>query len=293
MLFQIFGLKALLPLAMCVSSCWSPAVLAVRRVTAWCTTRRSWLAGRQMTPTWTPPAPSVETPSFHSSTWRSGTWEDPAGRRWHFIFFRGIFYCIFLNSFIEFSFRMNNGIVFIVSYQIFTGSVPWSRSSLFLGVLLFPHEYLLITFLKLWCMEQHDIIFNINLTLQHEKPSELICLACCQKMILDFVQSLTLFVPSSLLISSLHRLFLKGSPSVDEAMTSSYSASTGMDTGTSTLSTPCPTTAVFPPSPVIGVQERLGNERYITFFFFYTPLLKSIANQMYLICIFVCKSVGL
>ncbi|XP_036952632.1 C-myc promoter-binding protein-like isoform X1 [Acanthopagrus latus] len=57
------------------------------------------------------------------------------------------------------------------------------------------------------------------------------------------------------------RLFLKGSPSVDEAMTSSYSASTGMDTGTSTLSTPCPTTAVFPPSPVIGVQERLGNER--------------------------------
>uniref|UniRef100_A0A8C4HF77 DENN domain containing 4A n=1 Tax=Dicentrarchus labrax TaxID=13489 RepID=A0A8C4HF77_DICLA len=31
------------------------------------------------------------------------------------------------------------------------------------------------------------------------------------------------------------RLFLKGSPSVDEAMTSSYSASTGFDTGTSTL----------------------------------------------------------
>ncbi|XP_040885380.1 C-myc promoter-binding protein-like isoform X2 [Toxotes jaculatrix] len=57
------------------------------------------------------------------------------------------------------------------------------------------------------------------------------------------------------------RLFLKGSPSVDEAMTSSYSASTGLDTGTSTLSTPCPTTAVFPPSPVIAVQECSGGER--------------------------------
>uniref|UniRef100_A0A8C4NQW9 DENN domain containing 4A n=1 Tax=Dicentrarchus labrax TaxID=13489 RepID=A0A8C4NQW9_DICLA len=57
------------------------------------------------------------------------------------------------------------------------------------------------------------------------------------------------------------RLFLKGSPSVDEAMTSSYSASTGFDTGTSTLSTPCPTTAVFPPSPVIAVQECLGSGR--------------------------------
>nr|XP_033507212.1 C-myc promoter-binding protein-like isoform X7 [Epinephelus lanceolatus] len=57
------------------------------------------------------------------------------------------------------------------------------------------------------------------------------------------------------------RLFLKGSPSVDEAMTSSYSASTGLDTGTSTLSTPCPTTAVFPPSPVIAVQECSGAGR--------------------------------
>ncbi|XP_045887918.1 C-myc promoter-binding protein-like isoform X1 [Micropterus dolomieu] len=57
------------------------------------------------------------------------------------------------------------------------------------------------------------------------------------------------------------RLFLKGSPSVDEAMTSSYSASTGLDTGTSTLSTPCPTTAVFPPSPVIAVQECSGSGR--------------------------------
>ncbi|GAA6218992.1 C-myc promoter-binding protein-like [Lates japonicus] len=57
------------------------------------------------------------------------------------------------------------------------------------------------------------------------------------------------------------RLFLKGSPSVDEAMTSSYSASTGLDTGTSTLSTPCPTTAVSPPSPVIAVQECSGSGR--------------------------------
>nr|XP_046251362.1 C-myc promoter-binding protein-like isoform X3 [Scatophagus argus] len=57
------------------------------------------------------------------------------------------------------------------------------------------------------------------------------------------------------------RLFLKGSPSVDEATTSSYSASTGLDTGTSTLSTPCPTTAVSPPSPVVGVQECSGSGR--------------------------------
>ncbi|KAM9409839.1 C-myc promoter-binding protein-like [Pholidichthys leucotaenia] len=51
------------------------------------------------------------------------------------------------------------------------------------------------------------------------------------------------------------RLFLKGSPSVDEATTSSYSASTGLDTGTSTLSTPGPTSAVSPSSPLITVQE--------------------------------------
>ncbi|XP_076590195.1 C-myc promoter-binding protein-like isoform X10 [Chaetodon auriga] len=57
------------------------------------------------------------------------------------------------------------------------------------------------------------------------------------------------------------RLFLKGSPSVDEAMTSSYSASTGLDTGTSTLSTPCPTTAVSPPSPVIAVQDCSASGR--------------------------------
>ncbi|XP_047198680.1 C-myc promoter-binding protein-like isoform X6 [Hippoglossus stenolepis] len=57
------------------------------------------------------------------------------------------------------------------------------------------------------------------------------------------------------------RLFLKGSPSVDEAMTSSYSASTGFDTGTSTLSTPCPATAVSPLSPVVAVQESSGDGR--------------------------------
>ncbi|XP_068433218.1 C-myc promoter-binding protein-like isoform X2 [Clinocottus analis] len=57
------------------------------------------------------------------------------------------------------------------------------------------------------------------------------------------------------------RLFLKGSPSVDEALTSSCSASTGLDTGTSTLSTPFPTTVVFPPSPVIAVQECSGSGR--------------------------------
>ncbi|KAM7405735.1 hypothetical protein PAMP_000162 [Pampus punctatissimus] len=57
------------------------------------------------------------------------------------------------------------------------------------------------------------------------------------------------------------RLFLKGSPSVDEAMTSSYSASTGLDTGTSTLSTPCPPTPVSPPFPVIAVQECSGSGR--------------------------------
>ncbi|KAM4744779.1 C-myc promoter-binding protein-like isoform 3-T3 [Anableps anableps] len=57
------------------------------------------------------------------------------------------------------------------------------------------------------------------------------------------------------------RLFLKGSPSMDDAMTSSYSASTGLDTGTSTLSTPCPTTAVFPPSPTAAAKESPGRAR--------------------------------
>ncbi|CAG12501.1 unnamed protein product [Tetraodon nigroviridis] len=52
------------------------------------------------------------------------------------------------------------------------------------------------------------------------------------------------------------RLFLKGSPSADEATTSSYSASTGLDTGTSSLST-----AVSPPPPFAAPQERRGCER--------------------------------
>ncbi|XP_029935994.1 C-myc promoter-binding protein-like isoform X2 [Myripristis murdjan] len=55
------------------------------------------------------------------------------------------------------------------------------------------------------------------------------------------------------------RLFLKGSPSGEEAVTSSYSTSTGLDTGTSTLSTPCPTTTISPPR--ITVQESSGNGR--------------------------------
>ncbi|XP_068166177.1 C-myc promoter-binding protein-like isoform X3 [Antennarius striatus] len=54
------------------------------------------------------------------------------------------------------------------------------------------------------------------------------------------------------------RLFLKGGPSVDETLTSSYSASTGFDTGTSTLSTPGPPTAFSPPSPLMSLQERSG-----------------------------------
>ncbi|XP_011608155.2 C-myc promoter-binding protein-like isoform X3 [Takifugu rubripes] len=58
------------------------------------------------------------------------------------------------------------------------------------------------------------------------------------------------------------RLFLKGSPSVDEAVTSSCSASTGLDTGTSSLSTPCPTTAVSPPSPFVALKERSGCGRF-------------------------------
>uniref|UniRef100_H2UR89 DENN domain containing 4A n=1 Tax=Takifugu rubripes TaxID=31033 RepID=H2UR89_TAKRU len=51
------------------------------------------------------------------------------------------------------------------------------------------------------------------------------------------------------------RLFLKGSPSVDEAVTSSCSASTGLDTGTSSLSTPCPTTAVSPINIPTGCRQ--------------------------------------
>ncbi|XP_061594021.1 C-myc promoter-binding protein-like isoform X3 [Cololabis saira] len=57
------------------------------------------------------------------------------------------------------------------------------------------------------------------------------------------------------------RLYLKGSPSLDEAMTSSCSASTGLNTGTSTVSTPCPTTAVSPPSPTAAGQDCSGRNR--------------------------------
>ncbi|XP_034051303.1 C-myc promoter-binding protein-like isoform X2 [Thalassophryne amazonica] len=57
------------------------------------------------------------------------------------------------------------------------------------------------------------------------------------------------------------RLFLKGSPSVEEAMSLSCSASTGLDTGTSTLSTPCPTNATSPPFPVIPIQDCSGSRR--------------------------------
>ncbi|XP_068597955.1 C-myc promoter-binding protein-like [Brachionichthys hirsutus] len=52
------------------------------------------------------------------------------------------------------------------------------------------------------------------------------------------------------------RLFLKGGLSAEETMTSSYSASTGFDTGTSTLSTPCPTPACSPPSPLTVGRTR-------------------------------------
>ncbi|XP_045545620.1 C-myc promoter-binding protein isoform X2 [Salmo salar] len=57
------------------------------------------------------------------------------------------------------------------------------------------------------------------------------------------------------------RFFLKSSPSVDEAVSSSYSVSTGLDTGTSTLSTPCPTTVLSPLSPRITVEGCSGNNR--------------------------------
>ncbi|XP_056135237.1 C-myc promoter-binding protein-like [Lampris incognitus] len=59
------------------------------------------------------------------------------------------------------------------------------------------------------------------------------------------------------------RLFLKNSPSGDDAASSSYSASTGMDTGTSTLSTPCPTNVLSPHSRRVTVHEyaRTGSAR--------------------------------
>ncbi|KAL1007595.1 hypothetical protein UPYG_G00088870 [Umbra pygmaea] len=54
------------------------------------------------------------------------------------------------------------------------------------------------------------------------------------------------------------RFFLKSSPSADEAVSSSYSVSTGLDTGTSSVSTPCPTTILSPPSPR---SNRLSSTR--------------------------------
>ncbi|KAM9826579.1 C-myc promoter-binding protein-like isoform X2 [Syngnathus typhle] len=60
------------------------------------------------------------------------------------------------------------------------------------------------------------------------------------------------------------RMFLKESASMDEAMSSSYSASTGFDTGTSTLSTPCPNTAISPPSPVISIHDRSAKSRTLS-----------------------------
>ncbi|XP_064194061.1 C-myc promoter-binding protein-like [Anguilla rostrata] len=51
------------------------------------------------------------------------------------------------------------------------------------------------------------------------------------------------------------RLFLKSSPSAEEALSSSFSVSTGLGTGTSTLSTPGPPTVMSPPSPRITLQE--------------------------------------
>uniref|UniRef100_A0A8C9T192 DENN domain containing 4A n=1 Tax=Scleropages formosus TaxID=113540 RepID=A0A8C9T192_SCLFO len=51
------------------------------------------------------------------------------------------------------------------------------------------------------------------------------------------------------------RFFLKSSPSAEEAVSSSFSVSTGLGTGTSTLSTPCPTMMLSPRSPQITMHE--------------------------------------
>ncbi|KAG5848772.1 hypothetical protein ANANG_G00102970 [Anguilla anguilla] len=59
------------------------------------------------------------------------------------------------------------------------------------------------------------------------------------------------------------RLFLKSSPSAEEALSSSFSVSTGLGTGTSTLSTPGPPTVMSPPSPRITLQEcPVGDSSY-------------------------------
>ncbi|XP_064168203.1 C-myc promoter-binding protein isoform X2 [Anguilla rostrata] len=57
------------------------------------------------------------------------------------------------------------------------------------------------------------------------------------------------------------RYFLKSSPSAEEAGSSSFFMPTGLGTGTSTLTTPCPNTAFSPSSPTITVQECSGNSR--------------------------------
>uniref|UniRef100_A0A8C9TFL9 DENN domain containing 4A n=1 Tax=Scleropages formosus TaxID=113540 RepID=A0A8C9TFL9_SCLFO len=59
------------------------------------------------------------------------------------------------------------------------------------------------------------------------------------------------------------RFFLKSSPSAEEAVSSSFSVSTGLGTGTSTLSTPCPTMMLSPRSPQITMHECPSNNRYI------------------------------
>ncbi|XP_036391715.1 C-myc promoter-binding protein isoform X2 [Megalops cyprinoides] len=57
------------------------------------------------------------------------------------------------------------------------------------------------------------------------------------------------------------RHFLKSSPTSEEVGSSSYPVSTGLGTRTSSLSMPCPTMALSPPSPKITVQEHLNSNR--------------------------------
>ncbi|KAJ8247682.1 hypothetical protein GJAV_G00249060 [Gymnothorax javanicus] len=58
------------------------------------------------------------------------------------------------------------------------------------------------------------------------------------------------------------RLFLKSSPSAEEALSSSLSVSTGIGTGTSTLSTPSAVPMPSPTSPKITVQECVEGDSY-------------------------------
>lgn len=53
--------------------CFCPAAPSVRRATVWCMMKRSWQAGRQMTPTSTALARSAAQPSCLSSMWKSKT----------------------------------------------------------------------------------------------------------------------------------------------------------------------------------------------------------------------------